>query len=136
MITLTISWLRVQPRSHCGRPMWHYKRLKIFSKMSVSRKILCWIVGKSQTTIKPFFLNFPGINNVFLLVPPAVLIIIQDISNFQDVLSFIKFIWTPFKRVSKVPELNVGKSQNRCAYHKKIFPEDSLHITNFSVLPN
>ena len=59
MITLTISWLRVQPRSHCGRPMWHYKRLKIFSKMSVSRKILCWIVGKSQNTLKPFFSQFP-----------------------------------------------------------------------------
>ena len=79
--------LRVQPGSHCRKP-----RLKIFSKMSVSRQILCWIVGKSQNTMKPFFLNFPWINNVFLLVPPVVLVIIEDISNFQDFLSFIKFI--------------------------------------------
>ena len=31
----------------------------------------------------------------------------------------MKFIKTPFKRVSKVPELYVGKSQNKGAYHKK-----------------
>ena len=47
--------LRGQPGSHCGRPMWHYKRLKIFNKMSVSRKILCWIVVKSQILWNPFF---------------------------------------------------------------------------------
>ena len=47
--------------------------------MSVSRKILCWIVGKLQNTLKPSFLNFPWIKNVFLLVPPAVLVIIKDI---------------------------------------------------------
>ena len=76
----------------------------------------------------PFFLNFPWINNVFLLVPPAVLVIIEDTSNFQDFLSFLKFIYAPFKRVSKVTELDVGKSQNRCAYHKKIFSYDSLHL--------
>ena len=114
--------LRVQPGSYCGRPMWHYKRLKIFSKMSVSRQILCWIVGKSQNTLKPFVLNFLWNKNVFLLIPPAVLVIIEDISNFQEFLSFIKFIKTPFKRVSKVPELYVGKSQNKGAYHKKINP--------------
>ena len=61
--------LRVQPGSHCGRPKWHYKSLKIFSKVSVSRKILCRNVCKSQNTMKPFFLNFPWIKNVFLLVP-------------------------------------------------------------------
>ena len=72
--------------------------------MSVSFKILCWIVGKSQNTMKPFFLNFPWIKNVFLIVPTAVLVIIEEIFNFQDFLSFIKFISTPFKRVSKVPE--------------------------------
>ena len=60
--------------------------------MSVSRKILCWIVGKSQNTMKTFFLIFPWIKNVFLLVPPAVLVFIEDISNFQDFLCFIKFI--------------------------------------------
>ena len=67
--------------------------------------------------MKPFFLNFPYIINVFLLVPPAVLVIIEDATNFQDFLSFLKFIYTPFKTVSKVTELDVGKSQNRCAYH-------------------
>ena len=122
MITLTISWLRVQPRSHCGRPMWHYKSLNIFSKMSVSCKILCRKVGKLQNTMKPFFLNFPLINNVFLLVPPAVPVIIEDTSNFQDFLSFLKFIYTPIKRVSKVTVLDVGKSQNtmlECGYYLK-----------------
>ena len=39
---------------------------------------------------------------MFLLVPPAVLIIIEDTSNFQDFLSLLKFIYTPSKRVSKV----------------------------------
>ena len=54
---------------------------------------------------------------MFLLVLPAVLVISEDISNFQDFLCFIKFILTPLKRVSIVPELNVGKLQNRYAYH-------------------
>ena len=81
--------LRVQPGSHCGRPMWHYKRLKIFCKMLVRRKILCWSVGKLQNTMKPFFFNFPWIKHVFLLVPPGVLVIIEDTSNFWDILSFI-----------------------------------------------
>ena len=76
--------------------------------LSVSRKIL-W---------NPFS-QIPIAKNVFWLVPPAVLVISEDISNFQDFLCFIKFIQTDFKRVSIVPELNVGKSQNRCAYHKK-----------------
>ena len=62
--------------------------------------------------MKPFFLNFPLINNAFFLVPPAVLVIIDDTSNFQDFLSFLKLIYTPFKRVSKVTELDVVKSQN------------------------
>ena len=72
--------------------MLQYKRLKIFSKISVNCKILCWIVGKSQNTMKPFFSLFSMDKNVSLLVPPAVLVIFEDISNFQDFLSFIKFI--------------------------------------------
>ena len=72
--------------------MWHYKRLKIFSKMLVCRKILCWIVGKPQNTLKPFILNFPWIKNLFLLVQPSGLVIIEEISNFQDFLGFIKLI--------------------------------------------
>ena len=87
--------LRVQPGSHYGRPMWHYKSVKIFSQLSVSCKILFRNVGKLQNTMKLFFLNFPWINNVFLLVPPTVLVIIEDASNFQDFLSFLKFIYTP-----------------------------------------
>ena len=63
---------------------------------------VCKNVGKLQNTMKPFFLNFPWIKNVFLLVPPTVLVIIEDISNFQDFLSILKFIYTPSKRVSKV----------------------------------
>ena len=85
--------------------------------MLVSRKILCRNVGKSQNTIQPFFLNFQWITNMFLLVPLAVLVIIEDTTNFQDFLISLKLIYTPFKRVFKVKELDVGKSQNRCAYH-------------------
>ena len=44
---------RVQPGSHCGRPKWHYKSLKHFSKVSVGCKILCRNVGESQNTILP-----------------------------------------------------------------------------------
>ena len=85
---LTIPDLRVQPGSHCGRPKWNYKSQKMFSKVCVSRKILYRNVCKSQNTRKPFFLNFPWIKNVFLLVPPTVLVIIEDISNFQDFLAY------------------------------------------------
>ena len=77
-------------------PMWascsEIQYPQTFSKMLVSHKILCGIVGKSQNTKKPFFLNFPWTKNMFLLVPPPVLVIIEDISNFQDFLGFIKFI--------------------------------------------
>ena len=44
---------------------------------------------------------------MFLLVPPAVLVIIDNQSNFQDPLSFLKCIHTHFKRVYKVAELDV-----------------------------
>ena len=54
-------------------------------------------VGKSQNTMKPFFLIFPLINNVVLVCPPPVLVIIDYISNFQDFLSFLQFINTPLK---------------------------------------
>ena len=57
--------LRVQPGTHCGRTMWQHKSLKFFSKLSESRKILFRKVGKSQNTMKPFFLNFSWIDNVF-----------------------------------------------------------------------
>ena len=64
------------------------------------------------------FSQFP-MDHVFLLVPPTVLLFIEDTSNFQDFLIVLKLIYTPFKRVSKVTELDVGKSQNRCAYQTK-----------------
>ena len=59
-------------------------------------------VGKSQNNVKPLFLYFQLINSVFLLVPLAVLVIIDDPSNFQDYLSFLKWIYTTVKLVSKV----------------------------------
>ena len=68
----------------------------------------------------------------FLLVPPAVIVNIEDTSNFHEFLSILKFIYTPFKRVSKVTDLYVDKSQNRCACHKKIFSYVSLHLLKFS----
>ena len=41
-----LSWqfpdLRVQPGSHCGRPLWHYKMLKNFSKKSQNTMLDCW----------------------------------------------------------------------------------------------
>ena len=66
-------------------------------------------VGKSQNNMKPLFLYFQWINNVFFLVPPAVLVMIDDPSNFQDFISFLKCIYTTFKWVYKVTKLDVGK---------------------------
>ena len=67
-------------------------------------------------SMKPFFLYFQVRNNLFLLVLPAVLVIMDDPSNFQDFLSFLKCIYIVFKRVSKVSELDVFKLQNKCVY--------------------
>ena len=66
---------------------------------------------------EPFFLYTQLINNVLLSVQPAALVIMEDPSNFQEFLSFLKFIYTLFKRVSKVTEWDVCKSRNKCAYH-------------------
>ena len=60
---------------------------------------------------------------MFLLVLPAVLVIIEDTSNFQDFIIFFKLIYTPFKRVSEETELDVGRSQNKnVLLTKKYFP--------------
>ena len=66
-------------------------------------------VGRSKNNRKSFFLYFQLITNVFLLVQLEVLVIIEDPSNLQDFLSFLKFTYTPFKRGSNVTELDVGK---------------------------
>ena len=71
--------------------------------MSVSYKIV-W---------NPFSI-LPGDEQFFLLVPPAVLVIMDKQSNFHDFLSFIKCIYTLFKRVSN--EFDDCKSKNKCAY--------------------
>ena len=72
-------------------------------------------------------------NNLFLLVPPAVLVIMDDPSNFQDFLSFSMCIYTLFKRVSKVSELDLCKSQKKCGYHQKIL--FSLYFLKFLFRP-
>ena len=76
-------------------------------------------VSKSQNIMKPLFLYFQTMNNVFLLVPPAVLVIIDDPSNFQDFISFLKYIYTPFKWVSKVTKLDIGHKINVLITKKK-----------------
>ena len=49
-------------------------------------------VCKSQNTMKPFSLCFKLINNEVLWFPPVVLGIIDKTYNYQDFLSFLKFI--------------------------------------------
>ena len=60
-------------------------------------------VCKSQNNMKLFVLYSQFINTVFF--PPAVLVIMDDLSNFQVFLSFLKCIYTPFKKVSKVQQI-------------------------------
>ena len=67
---------------------------------------------------------------MFLLVPPAVLVITDDQSNFPDFLEFLRCIYTPW--VSKVTELNVSKSQNK---QQKKYSYISLNLPNFSYSP-
>ena len=88
-------------------------------------------VCKSQNTMKPICLYSQLIITVFLLLPPAVLVIMDDPSNFQGFLSFLKCIYTPFKKVSKVTKWDVRKSQNKCAYRKTIFSFVSLKLLQF-----
>ena len=94
---------------------------KAFTKMYVCHtKNVC----KSQNSMKLFFLYSHLINAVFLLVPPAVLVIIDDPSNFQYFLGFLKSIYNPFQKVTKVTKSDVCKSQNMTK--KKLLPE-GLH---------
>ena len=62
---------------------------KQISNMSVGHaKNVC----RSQNSMKPFFLYLQLINNVFLLVSPAVLEIIDNPSISQDFLSFLNCV--------------------------------------------
>ena len=71
------------------KPYMTLKNPKKISNMSVGHaKNVC----RSQNSMKPFFLYLQLINNVFLLVSPAVLVIIDNPSNLQDFLSFLKCI--------------------------------------------
>ena len=54
-------------------------------------------IGWSQINMRPFFLYYQYITNMFLLVSPAVLVFIGNSSNFQDFLSFLMCIYTPSK---------------------------------------
>ena len=79
--------------------------------------------------MKLIFLYFQFINNVFFLVPPAVLVIMENQSYYQDFLIFFKYIYTPFKMVIY---WEVCKSQSECAYHfKKYFPLFSFKLIKF-----
>ena len=69
-------------------------------------------VCQSQNNMQPFFLYIQVNNNIFLLFPIAALLIIDNPSNFQDLLSFLKCILIPFKKVSQVTELDVCHSHN------------------------
>ena len=90
---------RVQPGSHCGRSMWNFYSLKTCGKGLASHTKN---VGKSQNNMNPLFLYFELINNALLIVPPAVLVIIDGPSNFQDFL--------------KLKKMDACNSQNMCAY--------------------
>ena len=67
--------------------------------------------------MKPFYLYFQFINNVFLLVPEAVLVIMDNPLHFLDFLSFSKYIYSPFKIMSKGTDWDVCNSKNKFAYH-------------------
>ena len=69
-------------------------------------------VCRSQNSMKPFFLYYQWITNVFLLVSPAVMVIMNNPSNFQALLRLL----APSKWVSKVT-LNVCQLKDRSAYH-------------------
>ena len=47
-------------------------------------------VCQSQSNMQPFFLYIQVINNMFLLFPTAILVIIDNPSNCQHFLSFLK----------------------------------------------
>ena len=66
-----------------------------FRIMYASQKILWKKVCKSQNTNKPFFLCNTLITNEVSLVPPKVLLIFDEPSSFQDLPSFLKFIYNP-----------------------------------------
>ena len=51
--------------------------------------------------MKTLFLHSQLINTVFLLVPPEVLVIMDNPSSFQDFLSFWNYIYTPIKKYLK-----------------------------------
>ena len=51
--------------------------------------------------------------------------------HLRHQLIFLKLVYTPLKKVSKGTEFDVGKSQNRWAYHEKIFSYESLQLPNF-----
>ena len=56
-----------------------------------------------------------------ILVPPAVLVIIDNPYNIQNFLRFLKCIYNPFKMVSKVPKMGVFKSENSVLIIETIF---------------
>ena len=80
----------MQPGSYDGKSNVIFKKsLKTFSnlsvthaKMSLTHKIIC----------NTFFLYIQVVNNMFLLFPTAVVVFIDNPYNFQDFLSFLKFI--------------------------------------------
>ena len=87
--------LTVQPGSHCKIHVWQFSRLLSLDK--------CMQVAQTM------YVSFKRIKNLyspknytmFLLVPPEVLVIMDDPSNFQDFLSFLNCIDTTLTRYLK-----------------------------------
>ena len=82
-----------------------------------------------------FFLCYTWTTNEVKLVPPEVLVNIYKPSSFQDFLSLLKFIYRPFKIVSKAIKLYVCKSQSKCAYHNNNKILHSINFVQFSYRP-
>ena len=105
--------------------MWYFKSLKALSNMSVSHaRNVC----QSQK-------NMQVIYNMFLLFPTAILVNVDNPSNFQDFLSFLIFSF-PFKNVSKVTALDVCQSQKRVVIINYFLFLCFLKLTSFSIKTN
>ena len=84
-------------------------------------------------TLSSFSISKFKSNNIILLFPTAVLVNIENPFNFQDLLSFLRFIKTPFKRVlsNKIGCLSLTKKG--CVISHYFIFYVSLNLPNFSL---